>query len=76
VGPQDGFTEYLNFSGGFPRPRWGDYSAAVTQGSTIWIANEVINQTCDDTEFNSDPTCGGTRTALGNWSTQITQVKP
>ena len=76
IGPQDGFSEYLAYTPGVPRPRWGDYSAAVTDGTSVWMAHEVINQTCDDTEFNADPTCGGTRTALANWSTQITRVVP
>jgi hypothetical protein len=76
VGPQDGFTEYQTFTPGFPRPRWGDYSAAVTDGTSVWLANEVINQICDDTEWNADHTCGGTRTTLANWSTQITRVVP
>jgi hypothetical protein len=76
IGPQDGFSEYLTYTPGFPRPRWGDYSAAVTDGTSVWIAHEVINQICDDTEFNADPTCGGTRTALANWSTQISRVVP
>lgn len=76
IGPQDGFSEYQAFTPGVPRPRWGDYSAAVTDGTSVWLANEVINQICDDIEFNADPTCGGTRTALANWSTQITRVAP
>jgi hypothetical protein len=76
IGPQDGFTEYLEFTEGHARPRWGDYSAAVTDGTSVWMAHEVINQICDDTEFNADPTCGGTRTALANWSTQISRVVP
>jgi hypothetical protein len=76
IGPQDGFSEYLTFTPGFPRPRWGDYSAAVTDGSSVWIANEAINQICDDATWNADHTCGGTRTTLANWSTQITRVVP
>ena len=70
LGPQDGFTEY----GG--RPRWGDYGAAATDGSSIWLATEYIAQTCTLTQYLSDRTCGGTRTSLGNWATRITKVTP
>ena len=74
VGPQDGFTEYP-FVSGQNRPRWGDYSAAVAVGGTIWIENEYIAQTCTLSQFLSDFTCGGTRGELGNWGTFITAVK-
>ena len=73
-GPQDGFTEY--WIGG-NSPRWGDYGAAAVDASgNLWIASEDINQTCTLNEFLQDLTCGGTRAPLGNWSTQITQIKP
>jgi len=58
------------------RPRWGDYGAAVPLGSNIWIASEWIGQTCTFTQWQADTTCGGTRGALGNWSTHVSQVKP
>jgi hypothetical protein len=77
VGPQDGFSEYSTvpaFVGG--RPRWGDYSAAVSTGKSIWFATEYINQTCTFEEYVLDTTCGGTRTALANWGTRVGQVKP
>jgi hypothetical protein len=74
-GPQDGFSEYAFYNAPDPiRPRWGDYGAAVTSGNTIWIASEYINQTCKLGQFTSDPTCGGTRGALGNWGTRITRI--
>lgn len=81
VGPEDGFCEYVffNCAGTSPpqaRPRWGDYSAAVALGSNFWIATEWIGQTCTFTQWQADTTCGGTRGALGNWSTRISQVKP
>jgi hypothetical protein len=68
----DGFTSYKAFVGDPPRTRWGDYGAAVADGSSIWIASEYINQTWTLTEWfaNAGPqlgNCGGTRTALGNW---------
>ncbi len=73
AGPQDGFTEYSQYTN---RPRWGDYSAAVADGSSLWIATEYIAQTCTLAQWTSDPTCGGTRAPLGNWSTRISQVSP
>lgn len=78
VGPQDGFTGYRPFSN---RPRWGDYGAAATDGSSIWIASEYIGQTCTYAQYNSPSTpagrrftCGETRGALGNWGTRVTQL--
>ncbi len=47
LGPQDGFTEtkvFSPFGNGVPRPRWGDYGAAVPVGNTVWIASEYIGQ--------------------------------
>jgi len=81
AGPQDGFCEYVFFNCAgtavpAARPRWGDYGAAVTLGANIWIASESIEQTCTFTTWQADTTCGGTRAALGNWSTRVSQVKP
>ena len=80
-GVSDGFTSYKAFVGDPPRTRWGDYGAAVADGSSIWIASEYINQTCTLTEWfaNAGPelgSCGGTRTALGNWATRFSQIRP
>jgi hypothetical protein len=76
AGPQDGFTGYLPFS---DRPRWGDYGAAATDGTSIWIASEYIAQTCTSAIYK-DPanfgSCGGTRVALGNWATRISRFMP
>jgi hypothetical protein len=85
LGPSDGFTSYKAFVGDPPRTRWGDYSAAVTDGSNIWIATEYIAQTCtfeeytegvSETSLGSFGTCGGERTALANWSTHLSGVTP
>ena len=83
LGPDDGFTSYKAFVGDPPRTRWGDYGAAVTDGSSIWIASEYIAQTCTYAQYYPAPpslagfgSCGGTRTSLGNWATRITQVTP
>ena len=78
VGPDDGFTQYLdedpvdNGSG-----RWGDYGAAVAgPDGSIWLASEYIGQSCTLEEYTADMTCGGTRTSLANWGTFITHVNP
>jgi hypothetical protein len=79
LGPSDGFTSYKAFVGDPPRTRWGDYGAAVTDGSSIWIASEYIAQTCTlQTWLFEGPigSCGGTRTALANWATRVTKLNP
>ncbi len=81
LGPDDGFTGYNAF--GYVRPRWGDYGAAVTDGSSIWIASEYIGQTCTYAEYYPVPpsladfgSCGGTRTSLANWGTRLSKLNP
>jgi hypothetical protein len=81
LGPDDGFTGYNAFE--YYRPRWGDYGAAVTDGSSIWIASEYIGQTCTYAEYYPNPpstagfgSCGGTRTSLANWGTRISKLNP
>jgi hypothetical protein len=83
LGPDDGFTSYKAFVGDPPRTRWGDYGAAVTDGSTIWLASEYIGQTCTYAEWYPAPpstaglgSCGGTRTTLMNWYTRVSKVTP
>lgn len=77
AGPADGFSGYAAFNDP-PRPRWGDYGATAVDGSTIWIASEYIGQTCTLAQYEATPfgTCGGSRTALANWDTRISRVKP
>ncbi len=58
----DGFSGYPQFNA--PEPgveRWGDYSAAVTDGKTVWMATEFIP--------------GGTRTVNANWGTFVFGVR-
>jgi hypothetical protein len=74
VGAWDGFTGYKIFGAG--RPRWGDYGAAAVDGNSIWIASEYAAQTCTYAAYLLDSTCGGTRSALSNWSTRVTKVTP
>ena len=78
AGPADGFTSYKAFVGDPPRTRWGDYGAALTDGSSIWLASEYIAQTCTLSQYLTAPigSCGSTRTALGNWSTRVTKINP
>ena len=82
-GPDDGFTGYVALVGSPPRTRWGDYGAAVVDGSNVWIASEYIGQTCTLQQYTSGVSatslgtfgsCGGTRTSLGNWDTRITEL--
>ena len=73
AGPQDGFTQYRAFG---TRPRWGDYGASAVMGNSIWTAAEYVAQTCTYATYKTDPTCGGTRGALGNWSTHVSQITP
>jgi hypothetical protein len=77
-GPSDGFTSYKAFVGNPPRTRWGDYGATAVDGDSIWIASEYIAQTCTLSQWLTGAigSCGGTRTALGNWATRISLVKP
>jgi hypothetical protein len=81
LGPDDGFTSYKAFVGDPPRTRWGDYGAAVTDGSSIWLASEYIGQTCTYAQYYPSPpspanfgSCGATRTSLGNWYTRLSKL--
>jgi hypothetical protein len=78
LGPTDGFTSYKAFVRDPPRTRWGDYGAAVTDGTSIWIASEYIAQTCTLAQYLTGAigSCGGTRTSLGNWATRISELAP
>jgi hypothetical protein len=79
LGPQDGFSGYRGLANPV-RPRWGDYGAAATDGNSIWLASESIEQTCTFADFlvnsSTSPfgTCNGTRGALGNWGTRISRL--
>ncbi len=79
LGPQDGFAGYAAYNAPDPvRPRWGDYGAASAMGDEVWIASEYIGQRCTLRQYEADPfgTCGNTRTALANWGTRISQIRP
>ncbi len=66
----DDFAWYL-----FGSPRWGDYSAAVTDSHMAYLATEYIQYpSCSDASFLFDPTCGGTRSEFTNWGTGLVKV--
>jgi hypothetical protein len=73
VGPQDGFTEYCPELGcGGYRPRWGDYSGAVTTGNMSYWSTEFIGNTCTLAEYNATGGyCGGERGPNINWDNSI-----
>jgi hypothetical protein len=77
AGPNDGFTGLHPFSQFGNRPRWGDYGAAASDGNSIWIASEYVNQTCTFTTWlSTNFRCGSTRTQLANWGTRISKIVP
>jgi hypothetical protein len=62
--PDDGFTGYPAFDGAGVG-RWGDYSAAVADGSgTVWVATEYIPGTFGFPQF------------IANWGTYVAGVTP
>jgi hypothetical protein len=77
VGVEDGFTGYkaLNPPGN-GIARWGDYGAASVVGGDVWVASEYIAQRCTLAQYTADPTCGRTRSALANWATRISLIRP
>jgi hypothetical protein len=59
--PDDGFSGYVFYSGGNVA-RWGDYSAAVSDGNNVWFATEYIPN--------------APRSPLADWGTFVTKVRP
>ncbi len=47
-------------------------------GDDVWIASEYIDQRCTLRQYEAEPfgTCGNTRTALADWGTRISQIRP
>jgi hypothetical protein len=75
--PSDGFTEFQNFGTPAFRPRWGDYSAAVSFDGKVYFATEFIqHKSCSDKAWLVDPSCGGTRGRSANWGTSISVLSP
>lgn len=75
VGTYDGLSGYPRCGGG-SAAFWGNYSAAVATGSTLWMAAEYVSATCDHKTWSADPSCGGTRGAYSNWGTLIGNLVP
>jgi hypothetical protein len=73
VGPQDGFTEYCPELGcGSYRPRWGDYSGAVTTGNVSYWSTEWIGNSCTQAEYNATGGfCNGERGPNLNWDNSL-----
>jgi hypothetical protein len=79
--PLDDFCQYNFFNcAGTPtptaRPRFGDYSWATYMKGNVYIANEVVSASCSFARYDRNPTCGGTRAPLSNWSTRISVITP
>jgi hypothetical protein len=51
-----------------------DGYVGVAAGGNLWFASEWIAQRCTFTQYLADTTCGGTRGALGNWSTHLSRL--
>ena len=66
-GPEDGFSGYVAF-GGNGSARWGDYSAAFSDGNDVWFAGEYIPRECTTLTVPC-------RTALANWGTFVGRVR-
>jgi|GEM_PF-396530 len=60
-GPEDGFSGYPDPNNGNVA-RWGDYSAAVSDGERLWWATEYIPN--------------APRTVFANWGTWVGVLKP
>lgn len=76
VGPLDDRSGYVALGADplLPISRFGDYGAAAFDGTSFWIAGELVTQVCELEEYFADPTCGGTRHALSNFATHIVQL--
>jgi hypothetical protein len=75
VSSYDGASGYPAF-GGNGVARWGDYSAAFTDGTNIWVTGEYVSGSCVLKQYKSDYTCGGTRGEFANWGTFIGEITP
>jgi hypothetical protein len=69
AGPDDGFSGYDPLDGFATEvpARWGDYSAAVSDGANVWFATEYIPNSCP----TLTPPC---RTSLANWGTFVAKL--
>jgi hypothetical protein len=66
--PLDSWDGYATFNGGQAGPaRYGDYSAAFIDGTTVWMASEWVATSCTTLP------CDG-RDVLTNWSTFVSRL--
>jgi hypothetical protein len=66
--PLDSWDGYATFNGGQAGPaRYGDYSAAFIDGTTVWMASEWVATSCKTLP------CDG-RDVLTNWSTFVSRL--
>ena len=66
--PLDSWDGYATFNGGAAGPaRYGDYSAAFVDGTTVWMASEWVATSCTTLP------CDG-RDVLTNWSTFVSRL--
>jgi hypothetical protein len=66
--PLDSWDGYATFNGGMAGPaRFGDYSAASVDGTTLWMASEWVATSCTTLP------CDG-RDPFTNWSTFVSRL--
>jgi len=66
--PLDDSAGYQLFEGQGQGPsRFGDYSAALVDGSTVWMASEAVTSPCTTLD------CGG-RDLFTNWGTTVSRI--
>lgn len=66
--PLDDYAGYQLFDGQGQGPsRFGDYSAALIDGSTVWMASEAVTSTCTTLD------CYG-RDVFTNWGTAVSRI--
>lgn len=77
-GTLDDWCEYDSTCGdGVLRARFGDYSAAVANGSTIFLSTEYVQYpNCSFSTWYDDPSCADTRSVSVNWGTALYKVTP
>jgi hypothetical protein len=68
AGPLDDFSGYARKAGRKQGPaRFGDYSAALLDRTTLWMANELVPASC-----TAIPCAGRDRRT--NWGTQVSRI--
>jgi hypothetical protein len=79
-GPLDDIAGYVLGQGESQSPsRFGDYSAALIDGSTLWLANEGVTAACDEIVARTaapvlPPIDCEKRDAFTNWGTFVGRI--